>query len=259
MKTRYWYLIVWIILVSLCLSVNVMAQQYSANNKSTKNTEMYYTWAYKDSANGTYVPVKNYADGGGAVGEFNIGNPGNLFTGTFDYSGRTAYQWDFTNNKITNLTVTSVRLEFWYTGGSGYTIDVKKLLTYQYNLGASNRWAAIKSASNYSSFISTSGSGTQYKYIDFAASNSICSDIAGVINAGSQFSIALMMEGDETWNDVNTPAVGSISLSQVKLTVNYTIPISVTVQNGTPGNGDSVIVDGTKYASPSSFNWTSSY
>ena len=73
-----------------------------------------------------------------------------------------------------------------------------------------------------------------------------------------------MVEGDESWPNITTVGTGSMQVIQngsgyqgIKLTVNYKVPINVTVQNGTPGNGDTVIVDGTFCTSPHSFNWLS--
>ncbi len=282
MKKRTKYL--WIgFVVSICISLRAMAQQFSDYPNSLGMTGVYYTWVQDPKDSTSFKAVKNYSESfvidlhhntnivGQDIGETAVGNTSII--GQFDFSARAAYQWDFSGIKKANPIVTGVRLEIWYlcpgvNGGmsGGSTVDVKPLMTYQYNAGAQDRWTYIKNATKYTSFIDQTNQypPSQYFHVDLPSTNQIYQDITQAIQAGTVFSIALMVEGDESWPNITTVGTGSMQVIQngsgyqgIKLTVNYKVPINVTVQNGTPGNGDTVIVDGTFCTSPHSFNWLS--
>jgi hypothetical protein len=280
MKTRFIYIAKYFVVVSLCLLYKVTAQQFSDYPKNLGQTVQYYAWA-ADTIHGGSKQVTYYtgtnitniqrdcddASAASVLGQTAIGTPTDPRY-PFDFSARTAYQWDFSGIKTANPTISSVKLEIWYIANAGnMTVDVKQLPTFQYNMAMKDRWAAIKTATKYTSFINEQKLSFPAKYVsmDIPSTNQICQDIVLAIKAGALFSIGLMIEGDDYWPDVSHFGTGYMQTTQstfgcqgVKLTVNYTIPISVTVQNGPPVSGDSVIVDGTKYSSPHSFSWTSS-
>ena len=184
MKKRTKYL--WIgFVVSICISLRAMAQQFSDYPNSLGMTGVYYTWVQDPKDSTSFKAVKNYSESfvidlhhntnivGQDIGETAVGNTSII--GQFDFSARAAYQWDFSGIKKANPIVTGVRLEIWYlcpgvNGGmsGGSTVDVKPLMTYQYNAGAQDRWTYIKNATKYTSFIDQTNQypPSQYFHVD---------------------------------------------------------------------------------------------
>jgi len=253
----------------------INAQQYSGYPKNISRTLQYYTWVQNPKEPASFKPVKNYSrndivNGMNCLQSSVISRIGQLsvyngdVTEISNISARVAYQWDFSGIMNPNAVVTGVRLEIWYLGDGGCNVSVRQLDTYEYDLDAAGRWSAIKSGTEYTDFISIKNQypPSNYIYLDLPVSNKICEDLSDAIRAGAKYSLALMVEGDEEWPDMEQILTGSIQTNNnnngcegLKLTINYKIPVNITVQNSF-GAGR-LLVDGDTVNSGTTFTWYS--
>jgi hypothetical protein len=265
-----------LLLMSMAISLfffSLGAQTFSDYSNERRRTEHYYIWV--PDTGGTYTrvqrnvqydPILNSTSA--EIGRTRRGiesTPGEAHR----YSSKMSYQWNFSSIANVNASVLSVRIELWFTSStdkpntSDISIQIKPLTNDRWNGTPDDRWAAIKNAAPYRTIIlPVPRSLSEYwSPIDFTSSSSICTDIENAIKAGTKFCLAFMSSDDEDWAS-GTGSYRSIELRQenqrkigVKLTVNYKVPVSVTVKNSF--DGGRIKIDNDTAASGAAFNWFS--
>jgi hypothetical protein len=192
-------------------------------------------------------------------------DPGTCPDGQHWHTYRMCYKWDLSLIPD-SATIKSATVEIWYSASSQTSPDVLFSL-YPYGLtnwinDGGKVWSACSLGTAYATRQVDCTIQTKSEIINFLGSHQFCRDIANSIPSKA-FAIDIATNDDQLWSQQNLNRYLRLqqngnAIQSVKLTINYTYPINVTVRNGIPGNGDTVIVDGTKYPSPHQFSWTSS-
>jgi hypothetical protein len=194
-------------------------------------------------------------------------DPGTCPNGQRWHTYRMCYWWNISSIPFT-ATIKSAAIEIWYTASSQKPPYEVSFSFFPFSLtnwinDAGKVWSACSLGTAYSTHRVDCTIQTKYLKIDYPGSHQFCRDIAN--NLPSQaFALDIATNDDQIWTRTNLNRYLRLQQSgnavqSVKLTINYTFPIDVTVQNGIPGNADTVTVDGTRYLSPHQFiGWTSS-
>jgi hypothetical protein len=183
---------------------------------------------------------------------------------------RAFYKWDVSSIPI-NATITSATLDIWYSGGSdnssytNVTLSINKFANSLWDEGAQDRFESINIGKNteYSSYVAPIPISTNHIAISYGQGSNFCTDVKNAISS-VYFCLGFRTADDQVFTQQGgktryiKPSQGTHTLQGIKLTVNYTYSISVTVQNGFPGNGGTVTVDAPPAkTSPYTTNWTS--
>lgn len=215
-------------------------------------------------------------------GHSDLDNSGSAYTGRNDLvtsddcpSGkrwetfRMVYKWN-TSIIPSNATIKSAVLEIWYTsaangqGITDVTFSVVPLAPDKWDAADDVRWSQIGAGTPYSTHTVGLSSAEQHLTINYDAGSRFCQDIKA--NLPSQVFILAMKTSDDLVWDLQSGTYRYVRARQglsatqgVKLTINYSFPISVTIRNGlpVPGNGGTVTVDGVSKDSPFPTTWTS--
>ncbi len=256
------YVVILCLLFTLCTTL-IEAQQYASYASTLRRTDKYYDCHLLE----IYYGGQDLDNTGIAfIGRVdnNITNDCNISGNRSRESFRMAYKWDVSAIPD-DATIKSASLEIWYTSASdNYTnvvFTMRKLSLSDFNVANQARWTAIGSGTTYATqTVSLSGS-EQYVSVNLNASTA---DIKSSLTNGDYFIVGVKTEDDETWTAQSgiyryvQPKRSVYTTEGMKLTISYSIPVNVTVQNGFTGNGGSVTVDGNPWPSPKTFtSWQS--
>jgi hypothetical protein len=267
MKMKHLFLLL-IGILNIPFIPHIKAQTYSDYPSELRRTERYGVWA--PDTGGVYTRVQRFNQYDGAsipayTGRTNRGNEFKLDE-SFWYSSKMSYQWNFSSIGNPYASVVSVRIELWFISKTDkqnttdINIKIKPLTNDHWNDSPTDRWMAIKKASAYQSLVLPVPENTfaTWPPIEFSGNDQICKDVEYALKAGTKFCIALMSEDDEDWES-GTGSFRYIEPKQsstiygIRLTVNYKLPVSVTVQNSF--GGGKLKVDSDTVASGRSFSW----